>query len=55
MTEQEVQDIVGGLGQQIAALSIDLAAARATIARLERELADGRAEIRDIAANSDDG
>lgn len=35
MTEKEVQDMVAILGNQIASLSIDLAVARATIARLE--------------------
>ena len=47
MTEQEIQDIVGHLGQQVSALSIDLAVERAKNARLERELGELRASPAD--------
>lgn len=43
MTEEEVQAVVSSLGQQIAQQAIDLAVARAAIARLERENAGLRA------------
>lgn len=42
MTEQEIQDIVNHLGDQVKAHAIDLAAARARIGRLERELEELR-------------
>lgn len=45
----EIQLVIGHLGQQNAALSIDLAVARARIARLEQE----NAELKAAVATSD--